>query len=686
MSNPQDVNREISWLHFNARVLQEAEDKANPLLERVRFLGIYSNNNDEFFRVRIAVLSRLMRINEQESKSDKQFTEYDVEAVYNQVMVIQHEQQFRFQTAWENLLNELAEERIFLVHEQNLNSGQAEYVRAYFNKMVRPLLSPILLSKVDGTSLIRDNAVYLAVDLFSTRKELKERYALIEIPAEKLGRFIVLPTNDGNHYIMFLDDIIRYCLSDIFGIFGYDEFLAYTIKITRDAELDIDHDISRSFMQLMEQSIKRRAQGDPVRFVYDNAMPEKLLHTFSQKLKLTKQATFFPGGRYHNFRDLMSFPNLGRPELMYAPMPPIISKQLPLNKSIIKAMATKDILLYYPYHSFITFTNLLSEAALDPKVRAIKVTLYRVAKESNVINALINAARNGKRVTVFFEFQARFDEELNIYYTNMLQSEGVNVVSSIPGFKVHSKLLLIRRKESGFDKYYTAIATGNFNESTSKLYTDVMLFTAHQEIANEVNQVFHLFDEKFLRPEFKHLFVSPFQQRLFIDRMLDREIANAEMGKEAWAKIKLNNLVDLQVVEKIRSAARKGVKLQLMIRGICVLVPTNEDLKNMEIISVVDRFLEHSRLFLFCNDGKNEAFLSSADWMKRNLDHRIEVTCPIYNPKHINTLKNVFEIGWSDNVKSRIQDGTGSNSYRHDNGKTPIQSQKEIYNYYLRNS
>lgn len=685
MSEHHDVNREISWLHFNARVLQEAEDKANPLLERVRFLGIYSNNNDEFFRVRVAVLSRLIRINEQVTKSDKQFTEYDVEAVYNQVMVIQHEQQFRFQTVWDSLLKELAEEGIFLVHEQQLSAGQSEYVLDYFRKMVRPLLSPILLSKVDGTSLIKDNAVYLAVDLFSTHKELKERYALIEIPAEKLGRFIVLPSSDGNHYIMFLDDIIRYCLADIFGIFGYDEFLAYTIKITRDAELDIDHDISRSFMQLMEQSIKRRAQGDPVRFVYDNAMPEKLLHTFSQKLKLTKQATFFPGGRYHNFRDLMSFPNVGRPELKYSPMPPIMSKQLPPNKSIIKAMAKKDYLLYYPYHSFKTFTNLLSEAALDPKVRAIKVTLYRVAKESNVINALINAARNGKCVTVFFEFQARFDEELNIYYTNMLQAEGVKVISSIPGFKVHAKLLLIRRKESGMDKYYTAIATGNFNESTSKLYTDVMLFTAHQEIANEVNQVFHLFDEKFLRPEFKHLIVSPFQQRSFIDCMLDREIANAEMGKQAWAWIKLNSLVDPLVVEKIRSAASKGVKFKLLIRGICVLVPTSDDAKNIEIISVVDRFLEHSRLFFFCNDGKNEAFLSSADWMKRNLDHRIEVTCPIYNAKHIRTLKEVFEIAWHDNVKARIQDGTGNNMYRLNNGCASVQSQQVIYNYFQQN-
>jgi len=685
MSEHHDVNREISWLHFNARVLQEAEDKANPLLERVRFLGIYSNNNDEFFRVRVAVLSRLMRINEQVTKSDKQFTEYDVEAVYNQVMVIQHEQQFRFQTVWDSLLKELAEEGIFLVHEQQLNPGQSEYVLKYFRKMVRPLLSPILLSKVDGTSLIKDNAVYLAVDLFSSRKELKERYALIEIPAEKLGRFIVLPSSDGNYYIMFLDDIIRYCLSDIFGIFGYDEFLAYTIKITRDAELDIDHDISRSFMQLMEQSIKRRAQGDPVRFVYDNAMPEKLLHTFSQKLKLTKQATFFPGGRYHNFRDLMSFPNVGRTELKYSSMPPIMSKQLPPNKSIIKAMAKKDFLLYYPYHSFKTFTNLLSEAALDPKVRAIKVTLYRVAKESNVINALINAARNGKSVTVFFEFQARFDEELNIYYTNILQAEGVTVISSIPGFKVHAKLLLIRRKESGFDKYYTAIATGNFNESTSKLYTDVMLFTAHQEIANEVNQVFHLFDEKFLRPEFKHLIVSPFQQRSFIDCMLDREIANAEKGKQAWVWIKLNNLVDPLVVEKIRIAASKGVKFKLLIRGICVLVPTTDDAKNIEIISVVDRFLEHSRLLLFCNDGKNEVFLSSADWMKRNLDHRIEVTCPIYDAKHIRTLKEVFEIAWNDNVKARIQDGTGNNMYRLNNGGTPIQSQQVIYNYFQQN-
>ncbi len=677
-----DINREVSWLHFNARVLQEAEDKNNPLLERLRFLGIYSNNNDEFFRVRVAVLTRLIRINETASSERKKFKDYNVEDVYARVMEMQHQQQIRFRAVWASVQHELAENNIFFVDEKMITADQAHFVRGYFRKNIRPGLYPVMLSKLNGSEFLHDNAVYLAVDLYSSQKQLKERYALIEIPVDKMGRFLVLPSADSAHYVMFLDDVIRYCLDDLFGMFGYDRFSAYTIKITRDAELDIDQDISRSFMELMEMSVKRRAQGDPVRFVYDQSMPEKLLLTFSEKLRLTKKANFFPGGRYHNFRDLMAFPKLGSAEMSYEKLPPVHTAEFPDVGSIINVIREKDVLLHYPYHSFESFIDLLREASLDPKVRSLKVTLYRVAKDSNVINALINAARNGKQVTVFFEFQARFDEENNIYYTNILQEEGVRVISSIPGYKVHSKLLLIRRKEAGLNKYYAAIGTGNFNESTAKVYTDLMLFTSNENITNEVNQVFHLFDNRFMRPEFKHLIVSPFSHRAFINSMIDREVQNAKSGLEAWVDIKLNNLVDQKVIEKIREAASAGVKFRMLIRGICVMVPTKKDLKNIEIISVVGRFLEHSRFLIFANGGNVECYLSSADWMKRNLDHRIEVSCPVYDKNHIKTLREVFEISWKDNVKARYQDGTEENRYRKNRLPEPWLSQQELYRYF----
>ncbi len=678
-----DVNREISWLYFNARVLQEAEDKANPLLERIRFLGIYSNNNDEFFRVRVAVLTRLIRINETASSEKKMFKDYDVEEVYAKVIENQHQQQIRFRNVWSSLHEELAENNIYFVNEKSISDSQADFVRSYFRKNIRPLLSPIMLSKMDGVGFLKDNFGYLAVDLYSSRKELKERYALIEIPTDRIKRFLTLPSDGTEHHVMFLDDVIRYCLNDIFSVFGYDKFSAYTIKITRDAELNIDQDISRSFMELMKLSVKRRAQGDPVRFIYDSEMPKKLLQTFSQKLKLTKKANFFPGGRYHNFRDLMEFPDIGIPDLKFVPLPSIQPSAFPEHQSNITTMRKNDVLLHYPYHSFDSFIDLLREASLDPKVRAIKITLYRVARDSNVINALVNAARNGKRVTVFFEFQARFDEENNIKFVDILQAEGVRVISSIPGYKVHSKLLLIRRKESGEDRYYAAIGTGNFNESTAKVYTDIMLFTGDQDITNEVNQVFHLFDDRFLRPQFKHLIVSPFSHREFLKSMIDAEVGNARQGKNAWVKVKLNSLVDGKVIERIRAAAKEGVKFQLLIRGICVLVPSEEERENIQILSVVDRYLEHSRFIIFANNGDPKCYISSADWMKRNLDHRIEVSSPIYNKQHIRTLIDVFDISWRDNVKARYQDGTGKNIYRKTDDENDLQSQIELHRFFV---
>ncbi|MCX6243514.1 MAG: polyphosphate kinase 1 [Bacteroidetes bacterium] len=669
------VNRETSWLHFNGRVLQEAADPRNPLIERLKFLGIFSNNRDEFFRVRVATLTRMLKVSR---------IHYDVDLNPKQTLTeinnIVVSQEKDFIRIYDEILKELRNKEIFIINETELTPGQGALVRKYFQEQVRVFLFPMMISSLKDMSSLRDKSIYLAVTLKKSAAAAED-YALIELPTKMLSRFLILPQKGDKKFIILLDDIIRYCLSDIFSVFGYSIFSAHTVKFTRDAELDIDTDVSKSFLEIMSDSLKQRKRGNPVRFVYDNSIPESLLKTILKRLDIRKDDPIRGGGRYHNFKDFMNFPDLGSETLENAPLMPLLHKDLPLNSSILAAIRKKDIMLHYPYQSFQYIIDLLREASIDPKVRSIKMTIYRAAKNSSVINALINAARNGKFVTVFMELQARFNEEENINYTRQLHEEGVKVIQGIPGFKVHSKLILIRRKENNKDFFYANIGTGNFNEDTARVYADESLLTANEKITTDVAKAFHQMEANYRPLKYKTMIVAPFIMRNHFMNLISGEIRNAKQGKEAWAIIKLNNLLDETIIKKLYKASNAGVKIKLIIRGICVLMPGQHGLsENIEAISIVDRFLEHSRIMVFANGGDPQYYITSADWMVRNFDHRIEVACPIYDKEIQQELKDILNIQMSDNVKARIIGPGEANRYRK-RGSKEVRSQIDIYNY-----
>ncbi|MBK7212316.1 MAG: polyphosphate kinase 1 [Bacteroidales bacterium] len=672
-------NREISWLQFNARVLQEATDPDTPLIEKIRFLGIYSNNLDEFFRVRVATLNRMRGMD----KNLYHDSYINPKKTLKEINEIDKKMQKEFQSIFQQLIIELAANNIFILNDHELTPEQGLYVEKYFQENVRPRLFPIMLNNLKSYSL-RDRSLYMAVVLKVRNKPDLEKYALIEIPIGLLPRFLILPQVGDKKFFMLIDDIIRYCLDDIFSVFGFNIFKAYAVKFTRDSELDIDNDVSKSFLEIMSESIKQRDAGSTVRFTYDRRMPEKLLNQLLSKFGSTKSDTIIPSGRYHNFRDFMGFPNFGDSELEYSPIPPLSHPTLSYKESILDRISRNDLMVHYPYQSFQYLTDLLREASIDPNVRSIKMTLYRVASKSSVVNALINAARNGKEVIVFLELQARFDEEANIYWSEKMQEEGVKVIQSIPGFKVHAKLLLIRRKENG-DKnvYYSALSTGNFNETTARIYADSTLFTARKEITSEVNSVFHLFDSKYTLPRFKHLVVAPFSMRNHFTKLINQEMRNAKKGMDAWIILKMNSLVDEKSVKKLYEASKAGVKIKLIIRGICVLIPGVKGMsENIEAISIVDRFLEHSRIFVFANGNNPLYYISSADWMVRNFDHRIETACPIYDQQIQKELMQILNIQLSDNSKARLLGEHNTNEYiDRKAGEEKIQSQLKTYLY-----
>jgi polyphosphate kinase len=674
------INREISWLHFNERVLQEAMDPTVPIIERLRFLGIYSNNRDEFFRVRVATVKRLIQMNVvREEKLD-----FDPEKLLSEILENVERQEKKFNQTYNELIEVLRKENIYFVNEKQLTPKQSEFVQQYFIENIRPLLFPIILNNLKSPDALRDNSIYLAIWVRDSSKKVDDLYALVHVPTDQVSRFVILNEDSANNekYIILLDDVIRHSIGDIFKPFGYDTFDAYTIKLTRDAELDIDNDIKKSFIELMAESIKKRKKGEPVRFVYDNQIPETFLKKLLRKLKISETDHLRGGGRYHNFKDFMSFPSLGSKKLVYKKLPPIPHPDLSKDTSILKAIRKNDILLHFPYHSFQHIVDLLREASIDPNVRAIKMTFYRAARHSNVINALINAARNGKYVTVFLEIQARFDEANNIYWTERLREEGVKIIKALPGFKVHAKLLLIRRKENGENKYYANISTGNFNEKTAFVYTDDSLLTCNQEIAREVNELFHLIESPYNPSKFKHLLVSPFYLRDLIIKMINQEIKNAKAGKEAWIKIKINNLVDEKVVKKLYQASQAGVKIEMIVRGICVLVPGVKGLsENIKAISIVDKYLEHSRIYIFANDGNTKYYFSSADWMIRNFDHRFEAATPVYDKKLQKEIMDIFKLQFNDNVKARLVNSEPVNSYQKTGSNKKLRSQFAIYDY-----
>jgi polyphosphate kinase len=680
MKKSSIINREISWLSFNERVLQEASDSRVPLVERMRFLGIFSNNLDEFFRVRVATWRRLIDF------PDSEITLRDSPVkILARINKIDHVLQQRFIVIYDQILKELEQENIFIINEQQLTDDQGSFVRQYFRDQVRPNLFPIMMKNLRKPSSLRDKSIYLAVLLKRKDKSVKDSQALIKVPTSVLSRFLILPKKDDKNFIILLDDVIRYNLADIFSIFDYDEFEAYTIKLTRDAEMEIDNDVSKSLMVRMSESLKQRKKGRPVRFVYDGLMPDSLLRMVMDKLKISGKDNVMKAGRYHNFKDFMKFPNVGGMHLEFAPMPPLPHTNLSGAKSIISSIREKDIMLHFPYQSFQYIIDLLREASIDPKVKAIKMTLYRVAKDSRVVNALVNAARNGKEVTVYLELQARFDEQANIYWSEKLQEEGVEVIHGTAGLKVHSKLILIERKEGRKRVLYANIGTGNFNETTSRIYVDTSLLTANPKITLEIENVFNLFENTYLAPvRFRSLIVSPFRTRSFITQMINNEIANARKGIKAEVIMKLNSLVDESLVKKIYTASKSGVKFKLIIRGICVMIPGIQGLsENVEIISIVDRYLEHSRIFVFHNAGKPRYFITSADLMARNLDHRIEVGVPIWDENLKAELQTILDIQWRDNQKARLLGNETLNQYKSPgDGEPNVHSQIEIYNYF----
>ncbi|WP_291865632.1 polyphosphate kinase 1 [Maribacter sp.] len=677
----QYINREISWLLFNERVLQESADPKVPLIERMRFLGIFSNNLDEFFKVRYATVKRIFEAGKKgKSVLGGQIAKDLLEEITKTVIY----QQTKSLGILKKVQEELEKQHIFVLKETELNDNQKEFAKEYFVQKVSPQLMTIILSDANKFPTLKDTAAYLAVKMLLKEEDgVKiKRFALIEIP-KGIDRFVVLPKEGENDYIIILDDLIRFCLDSIFTMFDYEAISAHMIKITRDAELDIDNDLSKSFIEKISSSVEHRKISDPVRFVYDKSIGDDTLSYLKEKMEVEDTDSVIPGGRYHNRRDYMGFPSLGRQDLLYDKITPLPIKGLNTEGSILDSIAKKDYLQYTPYHTFSYIIKFLREAALDPKVKSIKITVYRLASNSQVAASLINAVKNGKQVTVQIELQARFDEQANIEYAEQLQAEGVKLIFGVPGLKVHSKICLVEREEEEGIKRYGFISTGNFNESTAKIYTDYTLFTAHDGILKELNKVFDFFETTYKINKYKHLIVSPHYTKSTFLKLIDEEIGHAKLGKDAYIKIKMNSFTSYKMIDKLYEASNAGVKIQLIIRGICCLIPGVKGMsENIEAISVVDKFLEHARVFVFGNNGDSKVYISSADWMTRNLDNRVEVGCPIYDEEIKKEILDTFDISWNDSAKARLFSDKQDNAYKV-NSDESSRSQFASYTYYL---
>lgn len=670
------IARDISWLAFNERVLQEALDESNPIIERLRFLGIYSSNMDEFFRVRYASMKRLTQLTDE---SQRRLGDLAPAEVLSEISKKVIDMQARAQSINDQLLEKLGDSNIDFVSEKELTTGQKEFVRKFFIDKVSPSVFTLMLRDESMLPELRDKSIYLAIRMLM-KNENQPQFALIEVPADLVGRFVVLPRY-GKQYVMYLEDVIRYNLEYILFVLDFDKIEAHTVKITRDAELDLDDDVSKGFLEKMTKSVKNRRIGDPVRFVYDKEVSSDMLQFLIQRMDLDSYDSLIPGGRYHNKKDYIQFPNIGDPELEFEDLPPLKHPDLDMDRSILNVIRNKDVLLFSPYHNFSYIIRTLREAAIDPAVTTIQATLYRLADQSRVISALVNAAKNGKEVTVVIELRARFDEEANIKWTEKLQTEGVQVIFGVPGLKVHSKLFLITRKEEGQIRHYASLGTGNFNESTAKFYTDYHLLTADPLITKEVAKVFEFLRKNYKIQKYRHLLVSPHYTRKMFIRLIDKEIDFAKKGLPSGIKIKLNSLSDVKLIEKLYEASSYGVKIQLVVRGICSLIPGVPGMsENIEAISILDRFLEHSRLWIFENGGDARFYIGSADWMPRNLDYRVEVCTPIYDDNIKRQIRDHFEIIWKDNVKSRWHNEEMTNEYRVIKGPK-IRSQYALYDY-----
>jgi polyphosphate kinase len=686
MSKPNFVQRDISWLAFNARVLQEANDTTVPLKERIRFLGIFSNNMDEFFRVRVATLKRMEEY-ETGKKRLQMHMEETPSLVLNEIQHVVLKQQNEFDRIWEDIQLQLKKQHIHLKTDNQLTAAQKAFVIDYFERNVRANIIPLMIESLPELPYLRDKSIYLGVVMQKHDSAYKQQYALIEIPSKALGRFLQLPTTKKETHIILLEDIIRVNLPFIFSYFGFDHFDAHIFKVTKDAEIDLDADVSTSLVEKMQKGLKNRRKGKPVRFVYDKAMNSGLLNYLIKKLKLDRKSSIIPGGRIHNFKHFMDFPDVFTDT--FRKMQPIPHPALQKAIRVTDVIDNQDILLHFPYHSFTAIIDLLREAAIDPDVRSIKITAYRLASDSKVVNALVNAARNGKQVEVMLELKARFDEEANLEWKNVLEDEGVKVIIGIPNMKVHAKVCIIKKRRGNKTIQYGFVSTGNLNEKTSNFYGDHCLLTSNRGIMADINRIFHYLENPVAHAESlvecKTLMVSPVGMRKSLIQLIDFEIREAKKARPSGIILKLNSLSDISLVEKLNQAAQTGVKVNLIIRGIySAKLGQKKKKTGIHAVSIVDEFLEHARVLIFYNAGNERVFISSADWMVRNLDHRIEAACPINDPELKKELQDILDIQLSDNVKARILDEDFENNYVNSHSPEKVRAQQDIYNYLLK--
>ena len=676
---PKYINRELSWLDFNARVLQEASNKEVPILERLRFIGIFSNNLDEFFQVRYATVKRIADAkpsikNNKDNIAAKQL----LDKITSKVISLQSESSLIL----ESIEKSLKEENIVFINEKEVPESHKEFLKDYFIQKISPALVTVILSN-NKLHDFKDNKAFLITNIKLIEKD--NIYALVEIPRD-ISRFVVLPKKNDRQYIMLIDDIIRYHLDIIFSFFNYSHIEANMLKITRDAEFDIDDiDISKSYIKKIQEYVNKRKISNPVRLVYDKNISSSTLKYLIKKIKITSYDSLIPGGKYHHRSDYMNFPDLGRSDLLYPKEKSLDIKDLKIESNLLDQIEEKDFLMYTPYHSFSYLVSVLKQSAIDPTVKSIKITLYRLSKKSNVISSLINAAKNGKKVLVQIELQARFDEENNIKVSQQLKAAGVDIIFGVKGLKVHSKICLIERFKGNKKRYYGFVSTGNFNESTAKIYSDFTLFTSNQKILKEVHKVFDFLKANYKIYDYKHLIVSPHQTSNKLLELIDNEILNVKKGLKGHIILKLNSFTSYKFVDKLYEASKSGVKIKLLIRGICCLIPDKIGLsENIEVKSVVDKYLEHSRVYVFENAGDMKIYISSADLMTRNIEKRVEVACPIYQDDLKNQILETLYINDNDNVKSRLINHNSQNEFII-NSKKIIRSQLDTYSYFKNN-
>ena len=668
-------NRELSWLDFNERVLQEAADITVPLIERLRFIGIFSNNLDEFYKVRYATVKRLAL---SKKKVKKFYKGENAKDLLNLITERAIELQNRSNLILDFILKDLEKENIFIADEQAIPKDSISYIKSFFLDKIQPKLKIVLLNEKDDFPQLSESSCFLIIKVESKNKNLN--YAIVQFP-DKFERFIVIKNQDVKYVIM-IDDIIRYHLFEIFKIFNPSNISANMIKFSRDAELDFDDDISKSYLEKISQSVKDRLKGDPLRFVYDKEIDPNTLKFLLEKMNINSEIdSIIPGGKYHNKKDYMNFPILNN-DLAYDKIEQLVIKDFYKHKTVFESIDERDFLVHTPFHKFNHILTFLSEASIDPEVKRICITIYRLSKLSSVANTLINAAKNGKEVVVQIELQARFDETNNIDYAKLMQDQGVKLIFGIPTLKVHAKVCVVEKLINNKILKYGFISTGNFNESTAKIYTDFTIFTSNQSLLDEISNVFEFFSFNYKKFKYEKLIISPYNTKKFFKSLIKNEIKNAKRGKDAFIKIKLNNITNYEMIKELYKAAEEGVKIYLIVRGICCLIPDQKNThNNIELISIVDKFLEHTRMFIFCNNGKNKTYISSADWMTRNLDNRVEVTIPIEDEKISNQLNEIFSIYWNDNQKSRYVNSENNNEYRK-NELGIIRSQSQVYNYH----